>query len=623
MVTQQDNHNQAMLLINKLLGPNAAASASTPRPPHMVPGGPLPPPFTAPSFPPYYPAPAQAPPLIPHPPKMNTPEKKAPEHERGKGSKSSKYSDSYKKKSHKRRYEEPRASGKISAFDALIASHGTSSANRKPRESVNTDSQKVMGRQIRNILSQPGPKNKDVKMVDVDEKKERLRKRSKKLRNEKNYNDLDNLVPDDAVARKRRKIQEKVRSKRDSEIMAESKTESVYDYMHFDPDKAALKKKTEKILNNLIEGPKSSQKLDEIDATLKEIENEATEDAAPADEPMAPESRPEPGEFVSPAPEKPAALMTPAETSHRVGIRGSLSRPPSPKPSELDIKKLLDDMEEGELSDDEEEYKKLINDVESTAQPVETPVPAPAAAPSPAKMAVEMISPAKSPAVSTTPTKSVEASLAKKLNLNTASTMDSSKPKSIPFLATEAKDQTVEKKPVSILDDLAFLTAIKTKYNAADQPVNETPDPLESIEMKSKGLIEQLLRQDKISKEKEKQRRNKEKQREKDKKERDKIRQERRREKAEKREKLHKEVSELFSNFNEPASKTKSKVKSAIGVTNKLKKEFKTDFVKADQPLEGTLLKSTIDNSVLPEESRERVEEFVETNEHRYGTVLV
>ena len=210
----------------------------------------------------------------------------------------------------------------------------------------------------------------------------------------------------------------------------------------------------------------------------------------------------------------------------------------------------------------------------------------------------------------------------KKLNLNTASSADSgSKPKSIPFLTTSKEDG---KKEVSILDDMAFLNSIRNKYTggASEAPTRPPPkDADESIEMKSKELIEQLLRQDKISKEKEKQRRNKEKQREKDKKERDRIRQEKRRDKLERREKLEKEVSDLFSSLAEP---TKQKTKtSKASATSKLKKEFKSNFVKAAEGFEGTLMKSTIDNTVLPAERLNEVEEFDETKEHRYWAILV
>ena len=107
MVTQHDNHNQAqaMLLINKLLGPNAAANApAPPPPPHIMPGAPpLPPPsnsfgpYNSSTFPPFFP-PAQ-PPLPVHanqniaPEKMNYPI--ADQSERSRSGKS------YKRKSHK------------------------------------------------------------------------------------------------------------------------------------------------------------------------------------------------------------------------------------------------------------------------------------------------------------------------------------------------------------------------------------------------------------------------------------------------------------------------------------------------------------------------------------------
>ena len=595
MVSQQDP-NRALLLINKLLGPNTA-------PPQLPPPIPAPGPYVqynTPaahlSIPPPFPAPpffqgAGPPPpvgILPAtklPKKNSTPEKKDLE------ALKSKYSDPHKK-SRKRRYDEAsRRNSKVTSYDDLIASHGTSSANRKPRNSLNTESQKAMGKQIRAILAQ---EQKELSLKPAPDRKDK-KKKGKKSRGEKSYNDLSEFLPDESVARKRRKIQDRVRSKRDS-AKQENKEESVYDYMHYDPDKELLKKRRERVLSSFQK--KDDENITSIDDTLKEIEAETLNETH------------EPGELIDDDDkevgdvfEKPVQVVEekPREQqSTRVGIRGSLSHPPSPKPSEMEIKQVLEEMEEGELSDDEEEYNKLINDVESAAKTtVDQKV---AVTPEKAKQTSQMdvASPAKTP-VKYNDSSKIE--VGEKNNLNTGNIIkaNAANTKTIPFLAA----QTEKKEGPSILDDLAFLNSIKTKYKTP----TVVKKPKENIEDRSKELIEQLLRQDKISREREKQKRSKEKQREKDKKEREKAREEKKREKLER-------IRELEAQI-QSGGKVKGN-KLAASTTRRLKSEFKSNFIKASNVcFEGTLEKSTIDNTVLDEANSNSIDEFVDTQEHR------
>lgn len=443
------------------------------------------------------------------------------------------------------------------------------------------------------------------------------------------YTDLGELA-DDPVARKRRKIQERVRSKRDSAKEEEGKKESVYDFMHFDPDKEALKKKKERILKGepiqpvlpaaaVIPSPPPSSSVEQDEEEVEDDDGELADTPLPEVEGEIEEMETDNSRVT---------VITPTFSEPR-SILGSFSRPASPKPSESEIKALLEEMEEGELSEEEEEYNKLISDVETTA-PKSTTKTLPAAA---------AASPKKKPVVENSPKKKKKVPPAEKIPAPVNPT------KTIPFLSTL---KGADKKEVSILDDLAFLTSIRTKYDSTAAPtpattttkkgkskaaiakvkkVEETQE--ESIEMKSKELIEQLLRQDKISKDREKQRKNKEKQREKDKKERERVRQERKKEKAE-RKKVERDMSDLLAAFLPPSSTSTSATpgspsrpsKAAVAAATKLKTEFSSNFVKGEL-VESTHDRSAIDNTVLSGERQAEAAKFVETSEHRYDNGLV
>lgn len=595
MVAQQDDHNQTLALISKLLGPSQSSNILHVPPPIQPPANlrsttylPFPngpPPPIRPSYPLYPQASTTAPSV-----NRNGEAKKAKDNKLSSqvsvpGSrKSSKYSDIDNpslRKSRKRRHPDDRessSSNKTSVFDNLMATHGNTNQPLGERKKTgNTESQKRMGKQIRDILTSKQPPKPPKTRSDSSSGKKEKKRKHKKSRSDKNvdYGDLVELLPsrdNSAVATKRRKIQENVRSKRDS--AAEKKDEeSIYDYLHYDADTIpALQEKRNRILSALNK-EQQPEAMQDIDATLQEMEREVNDEV-----------------FSAPA----APTITPITPEKRVGIRGSLSRPPSPKPSASEIAAVLEDMEEGELSEDEEQYNKLINDVESV-QPVIEPV-------TPVKEA-----PKASPAKSNIPPPTIKGSSVK----------------TIPFFTVSEEQVAKPDVEPSILDDLAFLNSIKTKYTDDNAPVAKP----RAAKDKSRDLIEQLIRADnKISAEREKQRRNKEKLREYEKRERERNREERRKEKEElKAKEAQRKHDALFLNYRENRENQKTKTnhskpapKQAKPDPNKLKLEFASSFIKGSAQFEGTLTKSTIDQSVLSEEQVKRVEELVETNEHRY-----